>query len=230
MIKHLESHRIKHINWLRAAALGANDGIISTGSLMISLAAAHSTLHNMLIAGIASLVAGAFSMATGEYISVSSQKDTEQASLTQEILELSTNYPEEIDELTEIYIHHGLSQKLAHEVALKLMEHNALKIHAKEELGISPHTQAHPLQAATFSAFSFSFGSIIPILILWIVQPANSILVLAPCSIFLLGLLGIVAAKIGGANIFTSALRVIFWGSFSFLISIFVGSLLGPTL
>lgn len=225
--KHLESHRIEHINWLRAAVLGANDGIISTASLLVSLVAAHTDLNNLIIAGIAALVAGAFSMAAGEYISVSSQKDTEKAALAKETHELSTNYAEEIKELTEIYINHGLSEKLAHKVALKLMEHNALQIHAKEELGITAHLQAKPIQAALFSACSFSFGSMIPILILLITQTSNRIPVLAISSIILLGLLGAIAAKIGGANTIKGALRVILWGSLAFSISIYIGSLLG---
>lgn len=229
-IKHSESHRIKRSGWLRAAVLGANDGIISTTSLILGVAAAHSSHNSILIAGAAGLIAGTLSMAAGEYISVSSQADTEKADLTREKKELAADVEGETEELTGIYQRRGLDRSLAQEVAKQLMEHDALGAHARDELGITESLKARPLQAAFASAGSFSVGAILPLLITLIVPLAYIIPVVSITAILCLILLGGVAAKTGGSNIRTGVLRVTLWGSLAMLISTGIGSLLGVAL
>lgn len=225
--KHNEHHRIHRTGWLRAAVLGANDGIISTASLLIGVAAAHTAFHNILIAGIAGLIAGALSMAAGEYISVSSQADTEKSDLLIEKRELEYNFPHELEELTLIYEERGLDRDLAEQVAKQLMAKDALGAHARDELGITAISTAQPLQAAIFSACSFSLGALFPLLIIFI--SPNQFLIPSICiiSVMFLALLGSVAAKVGGANIFVGAIRVIVWGSIAMAVSAGIGSLLG---
>ena len=225
--KHNEHHRIDRIGWLRAAVLGANDGIISTASLLIGVAAAHTAFHGILIAGIAGLIAGALSMAAGEYISVSSQADTEKSDLLCEKKELENNVPHELEELTTIYMNRGLERDLAQEVAKQLMVKDALKAHARDELGITDISSARPLQAAIFSACSFTLGAILPLLIIVIAPSHLLIPSISIMSVFFLALLGGVAAKVGGAKIFIGSLRVVVWGTIAMAVSAGIGSLLG---
>ena len=225
--KHNEHHRIDRIGWLRAAVLGANDGIISTASLLIGVAAAHTAFHGILIAGIAGLIAGALSMAAGEYISVSSQADTEKSDLLCEKKELENNFPHELEELTTIYMNRGLERDLAQEVAKQLMVKDALKAHARDELGITDISSARPLQAAIFSACSFTLGAILPLLIIVIAPSHLLIPSISIMSVFFLALLGGVAAKVGGAKIFIGSLRVVVWGTIAMAVSAGIGSLLG---
>lgn len=226
-IKHRETHRIHRVGWLRAAVLGANDGIISTASLLIGVAAAHTSLHGILIAGIAGLIAGALSMAAGEYISVSSQADVENATLRREQHELENDWHNEVHELTSIYVNRGLENTLAQEVAKQLMAKDALIAHARDELGITDIATARPLQAAFASACSFTLGAILPLLIVLIFSPDFLIPALAITSVLFLGLLGGVAANIGGSNIFWGSLRVVIWGSIAMIISTGIGTVLG---
>lgn len=223
--RHDEFHRIENIGWLRAAVLGANDGIISTTSLLMGIAAAHATHGYLLIAGIAALMAGALSMAAGEYISVSSQTDIEKADIKREELELKTDWPAEVEELTSIYVKRGLERSLAAKVAEQLMAHNALEAHMRDELGLAQALRARPLQAALFSAASFSIGAILP-LIVAMITPINYF---APTvfwmAILFLALLGGVAAKIGSSKIMIGMLRVTFWGALAMLATQFIGSL-----
>ena len=225
-----EHHRIDRIGWLRAAVLGANDGIISTASLLIGVAAAHTSFHGILIAGTAGLIAGALSMAAGEYISVSSQADTEKFDLLCEKRELEKNLPHELEELTSIYINRGLEHNLAQEVAKQLMTKDALAAHARDELGITDISSARPLQAAFFSACSFSLGAIIPLLTIFITPSFIFIPSISIMSIILLALLGGIAAKVGGAKILTGSLRVVVWGTIAMAVSAGIGSLLGVTI
>lgn len=229
-IQHREKHLIKRIGWLRAAVLGANDGIISTASLLIGIAAAHTPYSSIFIAGIAALIAGAMSMAAGEYISVSSQADTEKSELAREKLELETQRPQEIDELQNIYIKRGLESNLARTVALQLMKKDALAAHARDELGITEILSARPLQAAMFSAASFSLGSILPLAIVFLAPSAYLIPTILIMSVLCLALLGGIAAKIGGAKIWLGAMRVVIWGSIAMLVSAGIGWLLGITI
>lgn len=226
-MQHREHHRIERIGWLRAAVLGANDGIISTASLLIGVAAAHTPYHGILVAGGAGLIAGAMSMAAGEYISVSSQADTEKSALQREKKELETSLPNEIEELTTVYINRGLEPDLANIVARQLMAHDALSTHARDELGITEITSARPLQAALFSAASFTLGSLLPLLILFFAPPPYLILTLSVMAVLFLALLGGVAAKVGGARIIVGCLRVVVWGSLAMIVSAGIGSLLG---
>jgi vacuolar iron transporter family protein len=227
--KHLEFHRVNRIGWLRAAVMGANDGIISTASLLIGVASANTTHSALLIVGFAALIAGAMSMAAGEYISVSSQADTVNAEIQREKKELETNMPGETEELISIYIKRGLERNLATQVANQLIKHDALEAHMRDELGITNVVNAKPLQAALFSAGSFSIGAILPI-IMTIITPINySVPTIFVTSIFFLTLLGIVAAKIGGSKISVSAARVTLWGSLAMITTAIIGSLLGTT-
>lgn len=225
---HKEYHRSDRIGWLRASVLGANDGIVSTASLIVGVAAAQASRHDILIAAIAALVAGAMSMAAGEYVSVSSQKDTEEADLVREEAELSSNPQFELNELTQIYVNRGLNQNLAKEVAQELMKHNALEAHAREELGISLHNKAKPLQAALASAVMFSSGAILPIVAV-LISPteANLIVIVTIVSLVLLIGLGMMAAKAGGASPLKGGLRVFFWGAFAMGLTALVGSFFG---
>jgi VIT1/CCC1 family predicted Fe2+/Mn2+ transporter len=209
--KHRERHKTGRISWLRAAVLGANDGIVSTASLIIGVAAAGATSHSILIAGLAGLVAGAMSMAAGEYVSVYSQADTESAELEREKKELEVDDEGERMELAGIYVTRGLEPKLARQVADQLMAHDALGAHARDELGITEEMSARPLQAAGFSAFSFSIGAALP-LVASLVAPTDWLIagVAVSSLVFLTGL-GALAARAGGANVAKGAVRVLFW-------------------
>lgn len=228
MSKHIERHRFDRIGWLRAGVLGANDGIVSTASLVIGVAAAHASHDNIFISGIAALVAGAMSMAVGEYVSVSSQADTEAADLAREKEEIAQNISHELDELTQIYIERGLKAELAREVAVQLMNHDALGSHARDELGISIHNSARPLQAALTSALMFSIGSILPLLVVFFsTSGKNLILIVSLTSLVCLASLGIFAAHIGGANKLKSCLRVVMGGLFAMGLTAGIGALVG---
>ena len=225
--RHHESHRTTHVGWLRAAVLGANDGLISTSSLVVGVAAAQSARDPILVAALAGLVAGALSMAAGEYVSVSSQADTEHADLDRERHELATMPEREREELAAIYVSRGLSPHLAGQVADQLMAHDALAAHAREELGLSETTRARPIQAALASASSFALGAAPPVLLvvflpLPILNPA-----LAGISLVLLSALGAVAAHLGGASLIKGALRVTFWGAVAMACTALVGRLFG---
>jgi VIT1/CCC1 family predicted Fe2+/Mn2+ transporter len=229
-MRHLERHRTAQIGWLRAGVLGANDGLISTASLVMGVAASGSTRSAVLIAGIAGLVAGSMSMAAGEYVSVSSQADTEGADLARERRELATSPDAERAELTSIYIGRGLTAELAAEVAEQLMAKNALEAHARDELGLSELATARPLQAAITSALTFAAGALLPVLIS-AVTPKSSLTWAVPAStIVLLAILGGIAARVGAAPIGRGALRVMFWGALAMAISAGVGRLFGTAL
>jgi VIT1/CCC1 family predicted Fe2+/Mn2+ transporter len=224
---HKESHLVERIGWLRAAVLGANDGIISTASLMLGVAAAAAAKSDILLAGIAGLVAGAMSMAAGEYVSVSSQSDTEQADLARERRELSENADFEKEELAQIYVGRGLEVGLARQVAHQLMAKDALGAHARDELGISEITSARPVQAALTSAGTFSAGAMAP-LALVLLSPSNSIMpVVLVGSLVCLALLGLLGAKTGGAKVFKPIVRVTFWGALAMALTAGIGALVG---
>ena len=226
-IPHGEGHRTGRIGWLRAAVLGANDGIISTSSLVLGMAAAHATHSNVLVAGVAGLVAGAMSMAAGEYVSVHSQADTEQAELARERAELLEDDEGEHAELTQIYVGRGLDPVLAKEVAAQLMAHDALGAHARDELGISETFTARPLQAAWASASSFAVGAVLPLLVTALASQARLIPLVAGTSLVFLALLGGVAGRVGGASVGVGALRVTFWGALAMAVTAGVGALFG---
>jgi vacuolar iron transporter family protein len=227
MPKHSEFHRSHRIGWLRAAVLGANDGIVSTASLIIGVAAAHASQAAILLTGVAGLVAGAMSMAAGEYVSVSSQSDTETADLAKERLELETDHESELKELTGIYIGRGLTTDLAHQVALQLTSHDALGAHARDELGITETMSARPVQAALASAGTFAIGAALPLLVTYLVPPPNTTLYVGIMSLLFLAILGGLAAKVGGANMWKGAARVAFWGVLAMVATAGVGSLFG---
>jgi VIT1/CCC1 family predicted Fe2+/Mn2+ transporter len=222
-----EHHFVNRIGWLRAAVLGANDGIISTASLIVGVAAAAATRNDVLIAGVAGLVAGAMSMAAGEYVSVSSQSDTEQADLARERRELSENTLFELDELAEIYIKRGVDRALARQVAQQLMAKDALGAHARDELGISDISTARPVQAALTSAASFTVGATMP-LVMVVVSPAGALVPLvSAASLGFLAVLGAIGAKAGGANVLRGTVRVTFWGALAMALTAGIGKLLG---
>jgi VIT1/CCC1 family predicted Fe2+/Mn2+ transporter len=222
-----EQHRIGRIGWLRAAVLGANDGILSTASLVLGVAAAHATHANVLVAGTAGLVAGSMSMAAGEYVSVHSQADTEQADLEQERAELKADDRGEHDELAAIYISRGLDPALAEQVAEKLMAHDAMGAHARDELGISKTLTARPLQAALASAGSFAVGAAMPLLVTAIAPETALIPLVSGTSLVFLALLGGFAARAGGAGVAAGAIRVTFWGALAMAVTAGVGALFG---
>jgi vacuolar iron transporter family protein len=222
-----EKHYANRIGWLRAAVLGANDGIVSTASLVVGVAAASAVRENILIAGIAGMVAGAMSMAAGEFVSVSSQSDTEKADLAREKKELETNEKGERRELASIYEKRGLEPALARKVADQLMAHDALKAHARDELGLSDIHTARPIQAALASAFSFAVGALLPLLVVVFVDPGAVIPFVVGSSLLSLGLMGMLASYVGGANIWVGALRVTFWGLLAMLVTALVGRLFG---
>lgn len=222
-----EEHKSHRVGWLRAAVLGANDGIVSTASLIIGVAAAHSSIDTILLAGVAGLSAGAMSMAAGEYVSVSSQSDTENADLIIEKKALENDAEGELQELAEIYEQRGLKPDLAKEVAVQLMQHNALEAHARDELGITENSKSQPIQAAIFSAGSFSVGAALPLIIAWVVPQALLISAVAISSLFFLSLLGAFAAKAGGAALLKGTLRVTLWGAFAMGITALIGQLFG---
>lgn len=212
-MSHMEEHRTHRVGWLRAAVLGANDGIVSTASLIVGVAAANTTQENVLLAGVAGLVAGAMSMAAGEYVSVSSQADTERADLEIERKALEEDEELEKLELAGIYIGRGLEPALAKQVAEQLMAHDALGAHARDEIGISESIPARPVQAALSSASTFTIGAILPLLVAWAVGGSNQILVVAASTLVFLAMLGGIAARAGGAPVTVGALRVTFWGA-----------------
>lgn len=229
-MRHREGHRSHHSGWLRAAVLGANDGIISTASLMMGIAAAKADSAAILLAGVAGLVAGAMSMAAGEYVSVRSQADTEAADLARETHELATDSAGEHRELEEIYVARGLERELAREVAKQLMQHDALGAHARDELGITDLFSARPLQAALTSAATFSAGAFIPLLVVLLFPATNLPISIAGVSLVALIVLGGLAAKVGGANLWTGAARVGFWGAAAMALTSAAGHLFGVAL
>jgi VIT1/CCC1 family predicted Fe2+/Mn2+ transporter len=222
-----ESHKSEHMSWLRAAVLGANDGIVSTASLIVGVASAHATHQNILVTGVAGLVAGAMSMAAGEYVSVSSQADTENADLAREKAELTSNIEFERAELAQIYVTRGLDPDLAAKVSQQLMAHDALGSHARDELGITEALSAKPIQAAIASAGAFSVGAILPLVMVLISSNQNLVAVVSAASLIFLTLLGLLAARVGGANIWRGALRVSFWGALAMAITAGIGALFG---
>jgi VIT1/CCC1 family predicted Fe2+/Mn2+ transporter len=226
-MRHTELHRFEHIGWLRAAVMGANDGIVSTASLILGVAAAGATGNAVVIAGIAGLVAGSMSMAAGEYVSVSSQSDTEQADLARERKELETNDESERAELAGIYVSRGLDSALARQVADQLMAHDALGAHARDELGISEIQRARPVLAAFASAGTFAVGAALP-LVVALLAPANTLAtIVVGTSLAFLAILGAVAAHVGGARPLLGAARVTFWGALAMAITYGVGALFG---
>lgn len=226
-MSHQEHHRIHRIGWLRAAVLGANDGIVSTSSLIIGVASAGATTESILLAGVAGLVAGAMSMAAGEYVSVKSQHDTEQADLEIERASLEQDYDHEVQELADIYAQRGLDAGLARKVAEQLMEHDALGAHARDEIGISTLSRPRPVQAAVSSAVTFTLGAALPLLTAWLFAGPAVITSVAIASLLFLGSLGALAARAGGASLLTGATRVTFWGALAMLITAGVGHLFG---
>ncbi len=226
-MRHRERHRTHRTGWLRAAVLGANDGIVSTASLVLGVAAAGASPESILIAGVAGLVAGAMSMAAGEYVSVSSQADTERADLARESKELAANPEAEHAELTGIYVKRGLDETLAASVATQLMEHDALGAHGRDELGITEMLAARPVQAALASAGSFAVGAVLPLLmVLWL--PATALILgVSASSLLFLALLGMLAARAGGAPVVASVARVVFWGALAMALTAGVGALFG---
>jgi len=227
---HFERHYAGRIGWLRAAVLGANDGIVSTASLVVGVAAAHATRSEVMVAGVAGLVAGAMSMAAGEYVSVSSQADTEKADLERERHELETDRPSERRELATIYVKRGLEPSLALQVADQLMRKDALAAHAHDELGISEITTARPIQAALTSAMAFSIGAALPILIAIFSPRTVLVLTVSMASLLSLAILGAVGARAGGANVTRATLRVTFWGAFAMALTAGIGKLLGTAI
>ena len=229
MARHHERHYSERIGGLRAAVLGANDGIVSTASLVLGVAAAEATHSSIMIAGIAGLVAGAMSMAAGEYVSVHSQADTEKADLDREKHELAVDDEGERMELAGIYVRRGLEPRLAREVADQLMAHDALGAHARDELGITDTMKARPLQAASFSAASFAIGAALPLLAAMLTSGPGLIYFVAGSSLVFLAVLGAIAARAGGANMLTGAFRVLFWGAVAMIATALVGKLFGTT-
>jgi len=225
--RHLERHRTGRIGWLRAAVLGANDGIVSTSSLVLGVAAAKASHANVLVAGVAGLVAGAMSMAAGEYVSVHSQADTEQAEIERERAELKDDPKGERQELAAIYTSRGLDPSLARQVADQLTAHDALGAHARDELGITEALRARPVQAALASAASFAAGAILPLAVTAMSPPEVLIPVVAGTSLAFLALLGGVAARAGGASVLKGAIRVTFWSALAMAVTAAVGKLFG---
>jgi len=226
-LSHRERHRAERIGWLRATVLGANDGIVSTASLVIGVAAAQAGQANVLVAGVAGLVAGAMSMAAGEYVSVHSQADTEQADLALERTELRLDNSGELRELTAIYVERGLDPSLARQVADQLMAHDAIGAHARDELGISTTFSARPIQAALASAGSFAVGAAMPLLIVILVSEASLIFMVSGTSLVFLALLGGLAARVGGARVTVGAMRVTLWGALAMGLTAGIGALFG---
>jgi len=222
-----EIHRTQRVGWLRAAVLGANDGIVSTASLIVGVAAADAGRHGVLVAGAAGLVAGAMSMAAGEYVSVSSQSDTENADLEREREELATDGAFELGELAAIYVARGLDADLAKKVALQLTAKDALAAHARDELGISDTLSARPVQAAFASAATFTVGAVLPLLLVFVVPVSRLVWVVSGSSLFFLALLGALAARAGGAPMLKSVARVTFWGALAMALTAGVGAMFG---
>jgi VIT1/CCC1 family predicted Fe2+/Mn2+ transporter len=227
---HPEDHLVGRIGLLRAAVLGANDGIVSTASLILGVAAANTTGNDVLIAGVAGLAAGSMSMAAGEYVSVSSQSDTERADLARERRELTESAKFELDELVEIYVKRGVDPALALQVAQQLMAKDALTAHARDELGISEITAARPVQAALTSAAAFSVGAAMPLLMI-VVSPAGDLVpVVSGASLCFLALLGAIGARAGGANVLRATARVTFWGALAMALTASIGKVFGAAI
>lgn len=224
---HYERHAVERLGWLRAAVLGANDGILSTASLIIGVASAQGSHQSVLIAGVSGLVAGAMSMAAGEYVSVSSQSDSEGADIGRERKELSDDPDAELRELAGIYVERGLDSALAMQVARRLTAHDALAAHARDELGITDMTAAQPVQAALTSAAAFALGAALPLLMVLITPDRLLVEAVAVASLLFLALLGVVGARIGGANMLKAAIRVTFWGALAMAITSGIGALFG---
>jgi VIT1/CCC1 family predicted Fe2+/Mn2+ transporter len=229
-MKYPETHFTHRTGWLRAAVLGANDGIVSTASLIVGFAAAEATRENVLLAGISGLVAGAMSMAAGEYVSVSSQADTEEADLNRERKELESYVDHEQQELSEIYVKRGLDVELARQVAIQLMEHDALGAHARDELGISEELSARPVEAALASAGTFAVGAAMPLLVVLLTPAASLVWTVTAASLVFLAILGSWGAWAGGAPIGKAAIRVTFWGALAMAITAGVGAIVGRVL
>lgn len=229
MNRHSEFHRTERIGWLRAAVLGANDGIVSTASLVLGVAAAGADAKTILIAGVAGLVAGASSMAAGEYVSVSSQSDTELADLERERHELLSDPQHELAEMTAIYVSRGVAPEIAEVVATQLMAHDALGTHAREELGISHTSTARPLQAALTSALTFSIGAALPLLVVLLVPTVALVWAVAGSGLLFLAILGALAAGAGGAPVLAATLRVSLWGALAMAVTAGIGALFGVT-
>lgn len=226
-LRHQEHHSIDKLGWLRAAVLGANDGVLSTASLIIGVVTAHASRHGILIAGVAGLVAGAMSMAAGEYVSVSSQSDAERADLERERRELTADRAGEFEELTKIYEARGLRRKLAVEVADQLMAHNALEAHARDELGLGEGVGARPVQAALASAASFAVGAVVPLFVA-VAMPFHGVAwAIAIASLLFLALLGVLGAVIGRAPPLRAATRVVFWGALAMAVTAAIGAMFG---
>lgn len=227
---HNENHLVSRVGWLRAAVLGANDGIVSTASLIVGVAAANAAASNVLVAGVAGLVAGAMSMAAGEYVSVSSQSDTEQADLAREKGELATQPDFERQELAEIYVKRGLEPTLALQVADQLMAKDALGAHARDELGISEVTTARPIQAALTSAAAFSVGAAMPLAMVFVSPSALLAATVSVASLLFLAVLGAIGAKAGGANVLRATVRVTFWGALAMALTAGIGAVVGTAI
>ncbi|MER9845466.1 VIT family protein [Mesorhizobium australicum] len=227
---HAENHLVSRIGWLRAAVLGANDGIVSTASLIVGVAAANAAASNVLVAGIAGLVAGAMSMAAGEYVSVSSQSDTERADLAREKGELATQPDFERLELADIYVRRGVEPTLALQVADQLMAKDALGAHARDELGISEVTTARPIQAALASAAAFSVGAAMPLAMVLVSPSAWLAATVSVASLLFLAVLGAIGAKAGGANVMRATLRVTFWGALAMALTAGIGAVVGTAI
>ena len=226
-MRHPERHKTHRIGWLRAAVMGANDGIVSTASLVLGVAAAGATVKSMLITGVAGLVAGAMSMAAGEYVSVSSQSDTESADMEKERIELATQPEHEHAELAAIYVGRGLSKALAADVAAQLMTHDALGAHSRDELGISDLTTARPVQAALASAATFSIGAVLPLLVVLLFPVTVLMWAVAGSSLLFLAVLGTLAGRTGGSSQLLAAVRITFWGALAMALTAGVGTLFG---
>ncbi len=229
-MKRESHHRIHHAGWLRAAVLGANDGIVSTASLVVGVAAAASDRSGVMVAGVAGLVAGAMSMAAGEYVSVSSQADTERADLERERIELENDHEFETRELSHIYQKRGLDQELAHQVAVQLMAHDALGAHARDELGISDVTSARPLQAAFASAGTFAVGAMLPLLAVVLAPELRIALWVSAASLLALAVLGVLSARVGGARTWVATGRIMFWGALAMALTAVVGRWFGAVM
>jgi len=223
-------HRVHHVGWLRAAVLGANDGIVSTASLVVGVAAAAADRPAVLIAGVAGLVAGAMSMAAGEYVSVSSQADTEKADLEREQAELENDHEFETRELSQIYQRRGLEKDLAHQVAVQLMAHDALAAHARDELGISEIMSARPLQAALASAGTFAVGALLPLAAVALAPASRIVFWVAVASLLALAALGVLSARVGGARTWIATGRIVFWGALAMALTALVGRWFGAVL
>jgi VIT1/CCC1 family predicted Fe2+/Mn2+ transporter len=225
--RHKELHRTDRIGWLRAAVLGANDGIVSTASLVVGVAAAEATHSNIMVAGVAGLVAGAMSMAAGEYVSVSSQADTENADLARERNELASDADAELAELTAIYVQRGLDESLAIQVAEQLTNHDAIGAHARDELGISETMSARPVQAAVASAAMFSIGAALPLATAFFLPEKRIPIIVSVTSLFFLAVLGGVSARAGGAPVANAVARVTFWGALAMAATAGIGAIFG---